>query len=114
MKNRLRLFIWIPRILNLALAAAFIILAFNHLNSSEIRFVSSWNFYLFFSPGILILLLLSISWQQPLAGGILFTSVAIMLLFLDSESPFLNPFTLPILVTGLFYWMSYWLQKQTT
>lgn len=112
MHNRLRLVIWIPRILNLVIGLAFIILSLEHLYDHEKSYVQSWNFYLFFSPGILMILLLIISWRQPLAGGILFTAAALTLLFIDPNTPFINPFSLPLIITGLFYLISHWIWKR--
>lgn len=112
MKDRLRLLIWIPRVLNIGMAGALVILALEHLNWMEVRSNRVWNFFVFFSPGLLMILLLMISWREPLAGGVLFTLLALIMLFIRSEtSSFINPLVLPLLITGIFYWMSHRLTR---
>lgn len=112
MKDRLRMLIWIPRVLNIGMAVALVILALEHLLSMEVRTNQIWNFFVYFSPGLLLIMLLMISWREPLAGGVLFTLLALIMLFIRSESSSLiNPFVLPLLITGLFYWMSHRLTR---
>ena len=108
MMDRIKLLFWIPRVLNISLL--FVLLAMSlfsqtfETNPGEL----SWNFFLFFSPALLMLLVLVVSWKEPLAGGIILPLIAgAMLIFDVTGGTTPNPLSYPILVTGLFYFISY-------
>ena len=112
MSDRIKLITWIPRILNFSLLLTLLFLSFLSRTFSTGESEQSWNFFLFFSPALLMLLVLVISWKEPLAGGIILPLIAAAMLIFDltgGATP--NPLSYPILVTGLLYFLSYRLSR---
>ena len=108
MTDRMRLINWIPRILNIALIIFFLLLSVEGLDTLESIRTNSGNFFMFISPALLLLLILTVSWRYPMAGGIILPVLALVLATLESGTKTaINPLILPVLITGLLYWLSY-------
>lgn len=70
---------------------------------------------MFIAPALLLLLILTVSWRYPMAGGIILPVLALVLAILESGSKtVINPLILPVLITGLLYWLSYKLTRPST
>jgi hypothetical protein len=112
MTDRLRLINWIPRILNIALVIFFLLLSLQGISDIENLRTNAGNFFMFISPALLLLLILTVSWRYPMAGGIILPVLALVLAILESGSKtVINPLILPVLITGLLYWLSYRLTR---
>jgi hypothetical protein len=108
MTDRLRLINWIPRILNIALIIFFLLLSIEGIGNIGSLGTNAGNFFMFISPALLLLLILTVSWRYPMAGGIILPVLALVLAILESGSKTaINPLILPVLITGLLYWLSY-------
>lgn len=112
MTNRLRLINWIPRILNIALIIFFLLLSADVVRLAETTGVQTGFFFLFISPALLMLLILAVSWRYPMAGGIILPVIALVMALLESGTKTaINPLILPVLITGLLYWLSHRLTR---
>ena len=108
MTDRIKLITWVPRVLNISLFVALLFLSLRSSSNGKDAGEQSWNFFLFFSPAMLMLLILAVSWKEPLAGGIVLPLAAAAMLIFDltgGATP--NPLSYPILVTGILYFLSY-------
>lgn len=81
----------------------------------------SWNFFLFFSPAVFTLLILVISWKQPLAGGLVFSFLSMATFFIEfffnsygtQDEPADHPLSIPLFCTGIMYLLSYYVHGRS-
>ena len=120
MKTSIQLFRWLPRVMAILMIAFISLFALDVFDSSKSTWQELIDFFIHLSPSFILLIILVFAWKRPLTGGILFSSIGlIMIPFIFLHNYRVNHFSiaqcikivllinLPFIIMGILFIISH-------
>jgi hypothetical protein len=110
-----RFIIWLPRIVNLALALFLSIFSLDVFEEGYSIGKLILALLMHLLPSLALIILLGVSWKRPQAGALVFPLLALSYAWISRNNlSAIAAIGLPLLITGLLYWWSYRVMRDKT